>query len=582
MQLKSQVCQKSVLPNHKCANDELIEALHVGNSCNHFISLEKNHCNVSSIFEYKESNPYYQESQQAYDFVTLNFHAYLNTGWFLIWNDDFNYGVLDGSFWRVGYDYGNSTGKGTYVYTPDNILVSDGKLKLTAKFNNDPNYVVSYCGDPPLNTSNPNYCGTGHFDYTSGAVSTYIYFPVGSRFQTINKIYPNPKRTFPALWLWAAQPGSNQWNDNKYQEIDIYELTDDISIGYDDATPWQNLKLTYHSTKYGYQGRRRYEQVYHNTGIDLTATFNQYDLIWDNYKVQWWFNGNVINEVNRYYHIPNNWNDNNRNKKFRSYPIHNGSGLIDKINDNKKKFAHNNYFPGSYPMYLLFNVALESQYNDDEHKLIPEAVGDGKAQEMEYLRIWLRRSCDANATISQNNFIRNTSQIATIIETGKNISTSPGSVITLTGAAPRVYAIYAAINEIALADGFSVEQDAIFFGFISSCENAWEQRVIGLEDEEAKNNSSYESNEASISLNNSQIEQSDIIYKTFTDKLVIESTTSDIKKLELYDSKGSLILDIDNIGCREYTINKGSIVNGFYVLKCYSKATIDVKKLIIE
>lgn len=577
----AQGCQTNGLPNKKCANDELFNTLHTGNSCDHWLLGEANHCEVSKQRTYDaNTSASYSENQVEYDFTTINFASQNFSDWFLVWNDEFNYGKLDDSFWRIGLHYGNSTAAGKYVYTSDNVVLEYGKMKLTAKYNNDPNYLVGYCGAPPINAPNNPYCSSGHFDYTSGGVSTLLYFPIESRFQTVNKLYPNPKRTFPALWLLASEDGTNQWNDDRYQEIDIYEVTDANYWDKDDAFPEQNLKLTYHSTKYGYLGRRRDEAIFHNTGIDLTNSFNQYDLIWDKYKIQWWFNSQIINEANRYYYIPKNWSSNKQSKSFRTHPIHNYTDLSSKLGE---RFAVNNYFPKNYPMYLIFNVQLENGSNDSDHSLIPAAVGTGKSQEMEYLKIWIRKNCNFSPIISQNNYVKNDNVNASIIEAGFNLTTNVGSNVILTGNSPQTHAIYSALNEIGLNDGFSVDEGANFFGFISECEAAWEQRPLNAEVFDSLNSNEEIIEEQQIeSIRNDFYHKNDVIIKNNEYSFLVECTTGKLTKVELYDSKASLVLFSNQINSSVYDIVKDRFSKGIYTLKSFTETYVDIRKLIIN
>src|SRR5687767_5549803 len=60
-----------------------------------------------------------------YDFVTINSASSLSENWFLVWNDDFNYGTLDESFYQLGMAFGYGVlekcpGKG--IITRDNIV----------------------------------------------------------------------------------------------------------------------------------------------------------------------------------------------------------------------------------------------------------------------------------------------------------------------------------------------------------------------------------------------------------------------------------------------------------------------------
>lgn len=122
----------------------------------------------------------------------------------LLWSDEFNADTLNTDFWN--YDIGNgSSGWGNnelqyYTSRPENIKVENGKLIITALYE--------------------NYNG---YKYTSARIHTKrkAYFGYG-RIEMRAKL-PMGRGTWPAFWMLPENViyGSNYWPDNG--EIDIME-----------------------------------------------------------------------------------------------------------------------------------------------------------------------------------------------------------------------------------------------------------------------------------------------------------------------------------------------------------------------
>lgn len=118
----------------------------------------------------------------------------------LVWSDEFNNdGAPDSAKW--GYDLGTGTnGWGnnevqTYTSSSDNVIVSNGTLKITAK------KVGSAYTSARLKTE-------GKFDFTYGKVEVRAKLPVGGG-------------TWPAIWMLGADYATNTWP--ACGEIDIME-----------------------------------------------------------------------------------------------------------------------------------------------------------------------------------------------------------------------------------------------------------------------------------------------------------------------------------------------------------------------
>ncbi|MCA6437465.1 MAG: family 16 glycosylhydrolase [Bacteroidetes bacterium] len=494
--------------------------------------------------------------------------------WFLVWNDDFNYGMVDYSFydtlitgtnWQV-----NNGSTMEAVTTGFETKILNGKLVRTAKYDANPAKEFKYVDHLD------NYITKQkHFDYSLGGMMTKIKFPINSRHQANIKCYQNALKTWPAYWLYGEGA--------KAQEIDVFEITGSLGTGPGNTNPNSSLKMTYHFKKDGNPNSTEYKEegVHHETNTDLTNTFNQFDLIWDNWKIQWYFNSNVVHSVYRYY-WQNNWNNNRIQKQYREKPMKDYNDMSSHFGDY---FMRNRHFIGPFvqPMNVIYSFALRPD-------ITPNDVNNGQTMEMENMKIWLRRSCIGTASVTQNNFIYSDNFQADIIQTGNTIYTVPGSNILLKGGVasnynfPQMDAIYAGLNEIVFNDGFGVEEGANLFAFISSCEAAWDSRLA------SPNFSTQIQNEK-----DSLIENLDVLYSptkasfntnkngvdvlTEHNEITINSSLGEIISLEFIDMKGSTIYSIKNSGKHSLTLNKEDFVPGMYTLKVQTTSNFDVKKV---
>lgn len=118
----------------------------------------------------------------------------------LVWEDEFEIdGAPDPAKW--GYDLGNN-GWGnnepqTYTTSPDNVIVEDGKLKITVK--KDP--ITGEYTSTRMNTA-------GKFDFTYGKIVVKAKLPTGGG-------------TWPAIWMLGANFNTAPWP--ACGEIDIME-----------------------------------------------------------------------------------------------------------------------------------------------------------------------------------------------------------------------------------------------------------------------------------------------------------------------------------------------------------------------
>jgi hypothetical protein len=547
-----------------------------------------------------------------YDFINIPSFASIPGDWMVVWEDDFNYGLLDESFYRNSLPWSNyDEGFKNSVDDPSAIKFNNGKLILQGYFDPDPNKKYLYYGKNIDNPSTECYpCGYRHFDYVTGSISTKFMFPINARYQSSIKAHDNADAIWSSFWLFGyhdpnlpACPTVTMPNSSsviktiRYTELDIFEIRKADGSHYSNNYPNHTFFMTYHNTKYGYCGTRRREALVRYTGTQLTGGFHQYDLIWDKWKIQWWFNGNIIHSVNRYYNMKNFWGNNLRKKYFRHLPINSYNDMVN-INGDKK-VSFNTYFPyNNVPMRIIFGFAPNKIDNTNIYLINPNSVGPNYSYQMDWLKVWIRANCNYTNTVYSLNYVYKDNNEAYIIETGRVIKTNSGTILTLDW--PSTYssgwgvtsAIFAATEEIEFNDGFGVENGNLF-AFPTYCETSWDNRLMNNNNNIPMNYDfnkddiefSYEENELENDTDEADLmnEKSEIqIYPNPSDgTLYLNDLSGKINSIEIYDVYDRLIYRTElNSNLKVELKNEK---NGVYIIKFYrNNKLLDLKKVIIS
>lgn len=125
-----------------------------------------------------------------------------NTTSSLIWSDEFNGTTLDSTRWKAYYNNYGATNGQLNCNTPNNLTISNGTLKITAR-------------------KETLACSTyGTYNWTSGFIgsreaSTSRYYPVFAKYE-IRARLPHGQGLWPAFWL-------RHKNGSSTAEIDIME-----------------------------------------------------------------------------------------------------------------------------------------------------------------------------------------------------------------------------------------------------------------------------------------------------------------------------------------------------------------------
>ena len=209
------------------------------------------------------------------DFFVLSEEEIYEPNWVLNWADEFNGNAVDETYWSKIH-HGNPDNGELQFYTPrpENIVVSDGTLKLIAR-------QETYTGQgPQMNAPSTR-------NYTSGKIETLgkIVFQYG-KIEASMKL-PRGAGTWPAFWMLGENifdPGIG-WP--RCGEIDIMEHGQDFN----------NLGAAIHTQAYN-----------HTIGTQITGTyqiddydtdFHTYGLVWDTDEMSFSVDGETYMRVKK-------------------------------------------------------------------------------------------------------------------------------------------------------------------------------------------------------------------------------------------------------------------------------------------
>ena len=199
------------------------------------------------------------------------------SGWDLVFEDNFDGTSLDKSKWNPTYNWGSTHNHRAYC-APENVIVSDGTLKLKgekkthpdaegkkAKFNNK---------EIPV-------------DYTSGAIDTRGHFEVKYGYIEGRFKAPSQKGTWPAFW--TLQDG---WPP----EIDILEIPASRKqhhyyLHYTDPS-WYNGHGSAWDHEASFGGHK-------DDDVDRSKDFHNYGVEWDETTLSFYFDDKKFASYNR-------------------------------------------------------------------------------------------------------------------------------------------------------------------------------------------------------------------------------------------------------------------------------------------
>jgi beta-glucanase (GH16 family) len=286
----------------------------------------------------------------------------------LVFEDDFSGNSLDPSKWTPATGVKRNCGKERQWYSPENVLVSNGTLKLIAK------------KEPvPVTGWNPCTEASEDFEYTSGEIESKFSFSYGI-FEARIKI-PTGMGYWPAFWTYG------DGLDGVNNEIDIFEFMNDDS-GEHVMTVYYNGQM--HQTDY-----KDWVFLPFIHPVSFAGDYHIFRLVWEPDRIEWYVDGELRRRDSRYYELS-------------------GQEAGCTINANTP-YVENTIFTED-PMSILLNVALQSgEYAPDNSTSFP-----GK-MEVDWVRYYTKcRSIDIT-DISQSTVI-NTWRYNIIVGSDVNIN----------------------------------------------------------------------------------------------------------------------------------------------------------------
>lgn len=179
-----------------------------------------------------------------------------NKQWQLTLADEFSAAALDGAKWSPKYFWTPTVINGELQdYFPDQLKLADGLLKIRC--------------DAPQRAGGR---------YRSGVISSFGKFSQAYGFFEVRLKWPSGPGTWPTFWLY---PEDRKWPP----EIDIFEAN-----GYKPRLTWPN----YHWTV---GGKQQADPTYFDAGVDLTADFHVYSLLWQPGLLVWYLDGREIKRL---------------------------------------------------------------------------------------------------------------------------------------------------------------------------------------------------------------------------------------------------------------------------------------------
>jgi len=445
--------------------------------------------------------------------------------WVIVFEDNFDGNSLDLSKWKLPYqgvlnDFNHehskwwmaNTGNTPSIPVNNNIEVSNGTLKLIAKKENPPitgTYVTDWSTTPPTTK-------TEIFDYSSAWIETNYKFFYG-KYEIRCKI-PNGKGFWPAFWMY----GVNSSNSSINNEIDVFEF-------------WDNSPSDHNMTVH-YNGQQCLTDY---NGPDYSQAFHTFTVIWDNYKIEWYVDGNLKRRSTKFYTILGQTVDCNGIQAMGTY-------LMDKV------------FPRD-PMNIITNLAIQTgTYAPDNNTTFPNSL------EIDYIRYYKQIPCAGEVTatdITQLNLSNDIYNfiIGTTITVGGNVTIQNGQQLELV-----------ARDEIGLLLGFTAEAGSNFVARIDPTICAGINKMASTDRTTKDSVTSF----SEVSQSNALTTQVDKNYKIKTYPnpnngiFSVEFDGGPLQEYELYliDGTGKVVYSLKSIKNNKVDIDMTGFGKGNYII----------------
>lgn len=363
-----------------------------------------------------------------------------NNPWYLVFEDNFNGSSLDMSKWTVPYqgvirDFNHNAEKQWYANTgntpsipiSNNIEVSNGTLKLIAKREDPPitgTWVIDWGTSPPTTK-------TSSFEYSSAEIDSKYKFGYG-KYEIRCKI-PKGKGFWPAFWTYGGA---------HHDEIDVFEFWNEhncewLGEGYKPERLSKNPHFNiHHDYNHDNNAEKCPSDLYGCLGAgidnatDFSSDFHTFTMIWDNYKIEWYIDGNLKRRTSKFY-------------------AQNGDVLGCNSVSAMKPLLIQKAYPTQEYQNIIANLAIQT--NGDNNSSTDNMTPFPSQLEIDYIKYYKRISCKNIIVINHTNELNLVSGAYNVL-TGNTITL--GSNVTIPA---NQHLEVIATNEINLLPGFSEE-----------------------------------------------------------------------------------------------------------------------------
>lgn len=318
--------------------------------------------------------------------------------------------------------------------------------------------------------------------------------------------------------------GVNASNNSINNEIDVFEF-------------WDDNTNKHHMTVH-YNGQMCLTDY---NGPDYSQAFHTFTVIWNNYKIEWYVDGNLKRRSTKFYTILGQTVDCNGIQAFGEY-------IMDKV------FTRD-------PMNIITNLAIQTgTYAPDNNTPFPSSL------EIDYIRYYKQIPCTGaiNATdITQLNFSNDVYNlvIGTTITVGGNVTVQSGQQLELV-----------ARDVIELLPGFSAEAGSNFVARIDPTICAGVMKMGNPSPDSSSSDSTASLSHSTKSNPIITTTDKNFKIKTYPNPnngiLSIEFDGNSFENYELYllDEQGKIIYQSKTIKESKIDINMSGFGKGVYVL----------------
>lgn len=471
------------------------------------------------------------------------FYQCNNNPWTLVFQDEFTDDTLDISKWELqpwgqGGLYGDP-GKPQEYNTLSNAIIRNGILNIIAKRDTIIEKAINWLpADTILEDGLPNL---RPYYYTSSNIWTKYQFYHG-KFEARIKI-PRGKGFWPAFWTYRGNP----WN-----EIDIFEFWNEYYEGlFCQLLQTSRQHLTVHYD-YDNDGNTNMCNTTHY-GVDCSQDFHIYSMTWEEDKIQWFIDGELIRTDYRRYSI-------------LAQEI--GCDIFDNT-----IYLQDRIYPVD-PMHIILNLAIQYGENGcespDGNTIFPNQM------EIDWVRYY-QRNKNANISITDYNQFTLDSTLYNVI-VGKNIN------INCTYNIQADYLLNMIASEsIVFGPGFHSAVGSRLYAKI-------ETNIFGSSSRDTNLQDSFATN---IISNGNMVSDTDrfsdinIYPNPNNGNFIIDcgeygdNNTYDICVTNVY---GEIVLKYENYQASTFTIDMTNNNNGIYIVNVYDRTSniYVYKKIIVQ